>query len=322
MARITFDEDETRRLNEAFDAAKEREALTRDELLLESDEADERVRRLVIAQGQLTQARLCYWGMPTQAVIWGYQAIDNAIHAALLGRSKSVGVNHRKKIDSFYSGIPEAANALPEGRLREAYDLWTDVRYERSAVSRDTGQRVVDLAYQTFDFCFSLVAKAMEISVADLDQRLDSASDRVSQPALVSMEEANEIIERRHQAREFELQSMGLSSMAAQTAHGGRDIFLELAGDKAWVRDLMESDPEIANHIAQIHDSFSEIVTALFVHKAQEIIESGANVVGEPKKLIPASDFNVTCVAHYAGLATLDIFRRMVGAPSPTLPEG
>ena len=312
--KIELDVEGTRRLNKAFEAAKQRDGAIRDQALLDLEEPDERLRRLVQARGQLAQARLCYWGLSSQAVIWGYQGIDNAMHAALLAEDKSPSRNHQKKVEEFKHAFPECAESGVANKLTEACELWNAVRYERTAVSRETGQGLVDLAHAVFDLCVDLVAARMGKGPSELEDRLASIADRVRSLVVVRSDTAIESIELHNMSEEHRLQSMGLSGMASQVAHGGRDIWIEIAADQAWARDFIEGDEKIGEEVATLYESFHEIVTALFAKRMSEKFESDPNTFDKPEETISATDFNLTCVISYAGLSTLDTMRRMVSA--------
>ncbi|MCH8816097.1 MAG: hypothetical protein IH957_13595 [Chloroflexi bacterium] len=313
--RIKLNEERTRRVNEAFQAAKQREGAVKDQALLELEEPDERLRRIVQAEGQLAQAQLCHWGLPAQAVIWAYQSIDNAMHAALLADGKSPPQNHQRKVGQFSRAFPNSGKNGMGKRLAQACKLWNNVRFDRTAVSRDTAQDLVHLAYTIYDECSEIVADRMGITASDLSDRLAAIVDKVRLPLVARSEAAVEDSEYYCMSQEDRLESMGLSGMASQVAHGGRDIWLEIVADQRWARDLIEEDPNIAKEIAALYKSFHNIVTALFVKRVAEKFESDPEILNKPD-LISASDFNLTCVISYAGLATMDTMLRMMSATS------
>ena len=309
---IKLDVERTRQMNEAFAAAKQRESAVRDKQLLEQEEPDERLRRLVKARGQLTQARLCYWGLPSQAVIWGYQAIDNSIHAALLADEKKPPKNHQKKVTEFCVAFAATTDASLADNLSDACNVWNPVRDDRRAVSRETGQRMVDLGSDVFDVCRRVVGERLGMSQLDLEGWLEAIADSAREPEMVHSEAAIERIEARNMSEEANLESMGLSGMAAQAANSGRDIFIDITADQSWVRDMIEDDPSIANEIAQIHQAFYKIAKTLVVNRAEEILKSEPAAIEDPTKLMSFRDFNLNCVLHYSGLSIVDTMRRLV----------
>ena len=310
--KITLDEERSRLLNAAFDAARAREGAARDEELLAQEEPDEKIRRLVQAQGQLDQARLCFWGLPSQAVIWGYQGIDNAIHAALLAKHITPSRIHPKKLKAFEAAF-HSEGELSQ-RLVDALELWTAVRYERSAVSRETGQRLVELAEDTFRRCCHEVAQLIGKDDVELYQRLASIADRIRIPAVTRSEGAIQNIEMQSVSQESRLEGMGLSGAAAQSSHGGRDIWIEMVADQPWARTAIEDDQGIAEEIAALHGSFHKIVTMIIARRTEEKIESDPDVLAKAEEVVSLADFNLSCVISYAGLSTLTTMLRMMAA--------
>ena len=296
----------------AMRVARRRDGMTRDQKLLLQQEPNESLRRLVIARGQLTQARLCYWGLPNQAVIWAYQAIDNAISAALLADDKSAPKNHRRKLELFFGSFPDAKTQIEEIEMSSARQLWNEVRYERTAISRETGQHLVELGSTVFQVCCGLIAPRVGISLARLHGEIEDMADRVRQPATVSSEAAMEAIEDYNEALEIEMQRMGLSSVTSQAGNQGRDIFLEMTAETASVRDLIEEDPRIADDIVSMYRSFHGIVSAVVTHRLRDMIQRDPSLADKLRDLVPAADFKLTCVMNYSGLATADLLRRLL----------
>ncbi len=307
-----LDEEKTFKLNEAFKAAREREGALGDQALLEREEPDERLRRLVQADGQLTQAWMCYRGLPAQAVIWAYQGVDNAMHAALVSCGVAPSRNHRAKVDQFRESFGESEEDHLADRLAELRKVWNDVRYERTALSRETCQEWVNLAYKAFYFCLDIVADQLGIETMALREKLAAIADRVGLPVLANLDKAMELIEYQEVSREQYFESRGLSGIASQLAHGGRDISLEVVCDRSEVRDLLEEDGQLAAEILRLYTAFHDLVTGLVAKRLSAQYLSDPDLLKDPTRLLSVNDFTLTCVASYAGLSMFNDMRRIL----------
>lgn len=192
---ITYDEEGSKRLNEAWKAIRTTEALQADLEMRAAEEPDERLRRLVVAREQLTLAEFIDRPFGAQAALWAYQAIDNAIHAALLAAKQNVSRNHAEKLKSFASKFNQAIPADLFRRMEEAYELWTELRYERTSVPSELGHRAVDTAYAVVSECFEIVANATGIGEEALENQLREIEDRIGAPTPVHSESAGEQVE-------------------------------------------------------------------------------------------------------------------------------
>lgn len=309
---ITFDENYTRRLDEALEPKSREEGQVHDAAIKAAeDQVDEPLRRLIQAKGQLAQARLCYRGLPTQALLWAYQAADNSMHAALLADGKKPKRNHQKKLAAFIGAFPKHAE------LREDLDrlcaMWMDVRYERTLVSRETAHGAADLAYDVFNACCDIVATCSGIEVSNLRDQIQSTEQALRVPLVADLgEEFAERIEQYCLGQESRMETMGLGGPASQLAHGGRDIWLDVAVDQDWARETVEADPHIAGQLATLYTTFHKIQTIVLAHRLGELFEEDPNLLNNPELYLSAADFNLTCVISYSGLAGLNEMRRLI----------
>jgi hypothetical protein len=251
-------------------------------------------------------------------VIWAYQGLDNSIHAALLATNEKVSTNHLKKLEAFLQRF-SAARSWDANELSSALETWKRVRYERVGVSRDAAQRLVCLAETVHDFCSDIVTTATGSSETTLNRELEAIADRAGLPLSVVPEIALEKIDAHNTRMEDQLESMGLTGMGAQMAHGGRDLFLNLTANQAWARRLLADDPDVAERIRVVHESVFELTNALVEKRLTAMFTEDAESLAKPDRVAEASNFDLSVSVNYAGHGLLREFRRILRASGKAL---
>lgn len=279
------------------------------------------LRRLAKARTQIDRALIDFWGLPERAIAWGYLGLDNSLHCALLAKGLEPGKNHHAKIEKFFEAYPEAKDRWSLEALKRCCKHWNDVRYERAQVQRPIAWEVLKLAHELHLYCLGKAQEASRMDGPSFHSLMSEVEEEQREIRQVSLEGAAQFFERHDMPIEADLQRMGLSSLAAQLAHPGRDIFLHLSSDRGWVRDIIEENQDIRERLGDLYKAFNDVVNELVVARAKQLLGQNRLTTDElvaksPEWALSLRDFNLVCDVYYSGLALLeflnsDEFRNM-----------